>query len=53
MALGELAEIFGDEVAVHARDVDADHGNVHVKQIADDGTVKTETMVENVTDVKV
>ena len=52
VALEELAEVFGDEVAVHARDVDADHENVHLKKYAADGYGRTVTMVENITDAK-
>lgn len=54
VALEELAEVFGEEVAVHAKDVHVDHEKVQFDQYAADadGTVKTKTVVDNITDAK-
>jgi hypothetical protein len=47
IALEELAEIFGEEIAVHAKDIHVDHNQVQLDQKAADGTVHTEVVMDD------
>ncbi|KIY00059.1 uncharacterized protein Z520_03744 [Fonsecaea multimorphosa CBS 102226] len=47
IALEELAEIFGEDVAVHARDIHVDHSQVQLDQQAADGTITTEIVIKS------
>ncbi|KAJ9614434.1 hypothetical protein H2200_002570 [Cladophialophora chaetospira] len=52
IALEELAEIFGEDVAVHARDIHVDHNKVQLDQEAADGSITTEVVVDSVKEEK-